>query len=182
MKEAKRQLVSWSRRKSKCARKIHRALQPCARSSVHGWHRCAHVHVHTGKYTQVHTLAYKNSCAHAAPKSMHTRVSTALCRRTHNHVLMHMCAHAHECPTPASAHTCAHAHGHEHNNVHRTPKHTIRTFLSSYRVVHSFMQQTYVEPFLVPGQGVGTAHPAERTRSLSSTSWELTAGLREDRQ
>lgn len=37
------------------------------------------------------------------------------------------------------------------------------------------MQQTYVEPFLVPGQGVDTARPAKRTRSPSLTSWELTA-------
>lgn len=32
-------------------------------------------------------------------------------------------------------------------------------------MIHSFMQQTYVEPFSVPGQAVGTAHPAKRTHS-----------------
>ena len=44
-------------------------------------------------------------------------------------------------------------------------------------MVHSFMQQTYVEPFSVPGQGVGTAHPAKRTHGFSLPFLELTVKL-----
>ena len=45
-------------------------------------------------------------------------------------------------------------------------------------MVHSFMQQTYVEPFSVPGQWVGTAHPAKRTHGFSLPFSELTVRLR----
>lgn len=41
-------------------------------------------------------------------------------------------------------------------------------------MVHSFMQQTYVEPFLVPGQGVGTPSredPQSQLDFLGAHGW-----------
>lgn len=110
--------------------------------------------------THKHTLANTNTCTYLAPKSMHmharhTHAHTQTCTRKHASVHMHMDANT--------------------TQAHRTSAQAPCTFFSLAMITaHSFMQQTYVEPFSGPGLWVGPAHPAKRTRGPSLTFWELT--------